>query len=253
MQTPIGPASGPEGGTDVEQYKRQAKELLKEVRLAGNAALARVRAHHPQLSSSVPLAAGASLKLADAQLVIAREHGFASWPRFAEYLRFRNAVEALDAGDVSRLESLIDEHPSVLRYECRVGEWYEQGYFSGARLLWHIAGNPARTPLPRNVVDVARALVTRRFTQQDAQVTIGLLLTSRQASEAGVALALIDLLASAGAHFDVHAPDVLAAPLLNHAPATAESLVRRGAKVGLREAAALGELSAMTGMLSVTV
>jgi len=233
-------------GIDVEQYKRQAKELLRDARLGDADAEARIREHHPEKESA---AASAKLKLADAQLVVARENEFASWARFVEYLRFRNAVAALDAGDVERLESILDAHPPVLRYECRVGEWYESGYFAGARLLWHVAGNPIRGPLPRNIVEVARLLVNRSFDRKCAEYTIGLLLTSKQASESGIALPLIDLLVEAGARFDVDSPQLLTGPLLNLAPATAQELVRRGARMDLRHAAALGDAVAMTRML----
>jgi hypothetical protein len=237
-------------GIDVEQYKRQAKELLEDARLGDADAEARVREHHPERERAAALA---KLKLADTQLVLAREQGFASWARFAEYLHFRNAVVALDAGDVERLVAILDAHPAVLRYQCRVGEWYESGYFSGATLLWHIAGNPIRGPLPPNIVEIARVLVERRVAKKDAEATIGLLLTSKQASDAGVALALIDLLAHTGAHFDVRSADVLSAPLLNHAPETARALVRRGAPMELRHAAALGEIDALSQMLAARV
>jgi hypothetical protein len=234
-------------GIDVEQYKRQAKELLRDARLGDADAEARIREHHPEKGSA---ATSATLKLADAQLVVARENEFASWVRFVEYLRFRNAAAALDAGDVERLEEILDAHPTVLRYECRVGEWYESGYFAGARLLWHVAGNPIRGPLPRNIVEVARLLVNRHVDRKSAEYTIGLLLTSKQASEAGVALPLIDLLVEAGARFDTGDPQLLTGPLLNLAPATAQALVRRGARMDLRHAAALGDAAAMTRMLA---
>ena len=185
--------------------------------------------------------------------MIARENGLPSWAKFADYLHFRNAVAALDAGDAERLVEILDAHPAVSRYECRVGEWYESGYFSGATLLWHIAGNPIRAPLPSNIVDLARVLVDRRATKKEAESTIGLLLTSKQASEAGVALALIDLLVRAGARFDVESADVLSAPLLNLAPGTARALVDRGAPMELRHAAALGESEVLSRMLQSRV
>jgi peptide-methionine (S)-S-oxide reductase len=233
-------------GIDVEQYKAQAEELLERGRLGEAEALARFREHIPKRESSSP---SSGVRLADAQLVIARENGFASWPRFNDYLVFRNAVAALDAGDVARLEALIDAHPGVLRHECRVGEWYEEGYFSGARLLQHVAGNPDRGPLPPNIVDIARLLATRHFDRKAAEYTIGLLLTSRRASEAEVAMPLIDILVAAGARFDVGAPQLLSGPLLNAAPETAEALVRRGAKVDLRHAAGLGDVASLRSML----
>lgn len=61
---------------------------------------------------------------------------------------------------------------------------------------------------------------------------------------------LIDLLAIAGAKFDLTTPDILGLPLLNLAPGTAEELVRRGAKMDIRHAAALGNLEALKTMLT---
>jgi hypothetical protein len=227
-------------GIDLDQYKTQAKELLKEVRAARPEALARLleyrRSDH--------------IKLADAQFVIARENGFPSWTKFKEFILFRNAVKALDSGDLPRLEALLDDHPSLVRYRCRVGPMYEQGYFAGATLLYHVAGNPDRGPLPRNILDIARLLVSRDFDRNVAEYTIGLLLTSRRASEAGVALPLVDLLVKAGAKFDLDSPDVLAMPLLNVAPATAEALVQRGAKMDIRYAAGLGNVEVLKNMLA---
>jgi hypothetical protein len=57
-------------------------------------------------------------------------------------------VNALDSGDLPRLETLLNDHPFLARYRCRVGAMYEQGYFAGATLLYHVAGNPDRGPLP---------------------------------------------------------------------------------------------------------
>ena len=60
---------------NLSQYKKQAKELVKAC-MAGDAdALQRVRELHPR--------APAKVTLADAQFVIAREHGDESWPKFA--------------------------------------------------------------------------------------------------------------------------------------------------------------------------
>jgi Ankyrin repeats (3 copies) len=230
-------------GIDLDQYKTQAKELLKGARAGLREPLARLREHRRS----------DKIHLADAQLVIARENGFPSWARFKEYLLFRNAVKALDSGDLPRLQALLNAHPSLIRYRCRVGDWYEKGYFAGATLLYHVAGNPDRGPLPRNILDVARLLLSRDFDRKAAEYTIGLLLTSKRASEAGVAMPLIDLLLKAGAQFDLDAPDVLGMPLLNVAPATAEALVLRGAKMDIRHAAALGKIEVMQSQLAETV
>ncbi len=46
-----------------------------------------------------------------------------------DYLLFGDAVRGLLRGDFSRLEPLFDDHPFLGRHQCRVLEWYENGYF----------------------------------------------------------------------------------------------------------------------------
>jgi ankyrin repeat protein len=60
----------------LEQLRRRAKDLLRDHRAGDPAAVARVAAHDP----------GAPLKLTGAQHVVAREHGFATWPRMKAYV-----------------------------------------------------------------------------------------------------------------------------------------------------------------------
>jgi hypothetical protein len=71
----------------------------------------------------------------------------------------------------------LNDDASLARYRCRVGAMYEPGYFAGATLLYHVAGNPDRGPLPENILDIARVLVSRDFESRTAEYTIGLLLT----------------------------------------------------------------------------
>jgi hypothetical protein len=229
-----------------EQYKKQAKDLVKAYKSSDPEAIRRIKSNHPHKDklpdSDIP---NAKFALADAQLVIARENGFPSWAKFKEFLLFRDAVQALDSGDIQKLEALLDKHPWLVRYHCHKGKWYEEGYFAGATLLNHIAGNPIRVPIPSNIIDITRLLLSRgaRDEPPRPKYTIGLLLTSKQASEAGVTLPLIDLLMEAeGIELDLTAPDILNGPLGNDAPATAEALIRRGAKMNIRHAAALGRL-----------
>ncbi|MFI6599538.1 hypothetical protein ACIBHX_25065 [Nonomuraea sp. NPDC050536] len=54
---------------DLDQLRRQAKELLREARAGDRAALTRMGTVSPGLT------------LAGAQLAIAREYGFAGWSR----------------------------------------------------------------------------------------------------------------------------------------------------------------------------
>jgi hypothetical protein len=84
----------------LEQYKKQAKELVKAVRAAPSSkspsfepspraihdeAIRRIKKHHPRFAELPDdEIAGIKFALADAQFVIAREHGFESWPKFAK-------------------------------------------------------------------------------------------------------------------------------------------------------------------------
>lgn len=97
---------------DLEQYRKQAKELLKACTDAEPEALSRIWNHHPRLRHAPDLEPEhTSLKLADAQVVIAREHGFESWPRFAVHIRgielahpsetpLKRFAEAIPIGDI---------------------------------------------------------------------------------------------------------------------------------------------------------
>jgi hypothetical protein len=58
----------------VEHLKKQAKELLRDFQERKSAAVERFRTY---ISNSTPPGA----KLADAQHVIARDYGFAGWPK----------------------------------------------------------------------------------------------------------------------------------------------------------------------------
>jgi ankyrin repeat protein len=110
---------------DLEQYKKQAKDLLKAAKAGAPGALARMRKY--------PLRR-ARLTLADAQFVIAREHGFESWPRFAKRIRtladrdspdaiWKSAEDAVVAGDVEALERLLREHGRMFRTEQPQSSW----------------------------------------------------------------------------------------------------------------------------------
>jgi hypothetical protein len=66
----------------LEYERKEAKALLKQIRAGDEHALERVRSVHPvSLRDRRP----DQLKLADAQHVLAREYGFASWPRLVDY------------------------------------------------------------------------------------------------------------------------------------------------------------------------
>jgi len=102
---------------NLEQYKKQAKDLLKASKAGAPEALARMRKLQPS---------SARLTLAGAQFVIAREHGFDSWLKFAKQIKtlrggdslaavWKSAEDAVVAGDVETLERLLREHQPMFR------------------------------------------------------------------------------------------------------------------------------------------
>ncbi|WP_323097755.1 ankyrin repeat domain-containing protein [Intrasporangium sp. YIM S08009] len=67
---------------DLERFRRDARRLQKAVRSARPDALEHAARHRPGGAPDDP----AAFALADAQLVLARTYGFASWPRLRAYL-----------------------------------------------------------------------------------------------------------------------------------------------------------------------
>src|SRR5689334_13736224 len=59
---------------NLEQLKRQAKDLLSGCAAGDPTALQRLTEHHPRADAS-------ALSWSDGLFAIAREYGFASWPR----------------------------------------------------------------------------------------------------------------------------------------------------------------------------
>jgi len=103
----------------LEFDRKQAKALLDAARAGDPAALARFHAHHPRFRAGEALDAA----LHDAQLVIAREYGFASWPRWKQFVEARlldaagraaELVKAAVTGDMRKASTLSAPSPSSL-------------------------------------------------------------------------------------------------------------------------------------------
>lgn len=107
-------------GPDLEQLRRQAKDLLRAAKSGGAEALARLHA----VSNRVILDS--------AQLAVAREHGFASWSKLKIEIDRRNIF---DSGDVTRLRALLAEHPELAVEELR--NWCD--HQRGASPLGYVA------------------------------------------------------------------------------------------------------------------
>ena len=79
---------------NLEQYKKQAKDLVRQTAAGLPPAIARVQRNHPRLKSATEERLR-RISLADAQFVLAREHGYESWPKFAKHIETLCVIRAL--------------------------------------------------------------------------------------------------------------------------------------------------------------
>ena len=70
---------------NLEQQKKQARELLRAIRSGNADALSRLRRHHARWATVDEGTVRQLVALHDAQFVLAREQGFASWPKLKAY------------------------------------------------------------------------------------------------------------------------------------------------------------------------
>src|SRR6185436_11648058 len=205
-------------------------------------------------------AATTPFSLADAQFVIARAHGFETWAAFSDHVEsasrakgpgdeFEMAVDAVVDGDLATLESLLREHPELIRERSK--------RVHRATLLHYVAANGVedfRQKTPANAVAVARTLLeagaevdalANTYGGGSAQTTMNLLVSSTHPAGAGLQGALVEVLADFGAALnglEDDASPLMTALAFGYADA-AEALARRGARAdNVVAAAALGRL-----------
>jgi Ankyrin repeats (3 copies) len=242
---------------DLNHLKYQARDLLKARAQRDPQVAQRIREFHPRFKHATDTAIfEAEFSLADAQLTIARERGFASWPKlkrrvenpstaddltlpFQERIQdpaFRRAVDLLDAGYAEELRDHLRAHPELVRQRVV----FEGGnYFQNPSLLEFVAENPIRRgKLPPNIVEIAKLILDAGAKNDRATLdeTLGLVCSGRVARECGVQIPLINLLCDYGADPNRGMPGV-------HGEfEAAGALLRRGARVDLPVAAALGRV-----------
>jgi ankyrin repeat protein len=103
---------------DLEQLRRQAKELLSGFMKGDAAAAAEINAHYDTADP-------ATFALHDAQLVIARSYGFDSWPKLKAYVdgvTIRRLVEAVRAGDIAHLRTMLKARPELAEMTVSYGD-----------------------------------------------------------------------------------------------------------------------------------
>lgn len=101
------------GRPNLDQLRRQAKDLLDAFR-EGNAEAA--KEVHARYRRNDP----ASFALHDAQLVLARAYGFDSWPKlkaFVDGVTVRRLVDAIRAGDLAAVQSMVKARPELVHLD----------------------------------------------------------------------------------------------------------------------------------------
>src|SRR5437016_6357117 len=120
---------------NLDQYKKQAKELVKAAKAGDAGSFVLMREHHPRLKHvSDDELRRTKFALADAQLIVARSHGFESWPKFATHIEtitsesssriWTRAEKALVDGDVATLDGLLARHGDMLRKGPVQSSWW---------------------------------------------------------------------------------------------------------------------------------
>lgn len=148
----------------LDQLRNQARELQRAVRKGDSTAVARVARWHP----AAP--AAARFPLTAAQVVIAREHGFASWARLRRYVEIVTARSWTPGMPVRHDESVSDR---FLRLACLTYSDDEPADRTAAARL--LAEHPE---LPENDLFVAAACadvvaLRRHLAGRDATATGG--------------------------------------------------------------------------------
>lgn len=259
---PISPRS------NLEQYKKLAKdfqqasanptELDKVATRAANGAkippkllkheAARIENRWRQFKP----AGGTACKLTEAQFFVARQHGFASWPKFASHLRalsiedspiaiFETAADAIVKGEQTSLRRLLAKHPQLVHARSTRDH--------RSTLLHYVSANGIedfRQKTPKNIVQITGLLLDSGAevnAESDAygghSTTLNLTATSCHPEQAGVQLELLELLLDHGA--EVGHKDVLGC-LNNGRAQAAEFLAGQGAPLSFEEAAGIGRL-----------
>src|SRR5215813_11247190 len=127
----------------LESLRKQAKKLARDIAAGDAAAIARAHAQLPQ--AELPLS------MRDAQLVLAREYGFAGWKDLIKEVKQRlgrglewavsEARRIIHDNDVEGLRQLLAEYPALLSWTA---EDSENGLLGMATSSFGDSGDPFR-------------------------------------------------------------------------------------------------------------
>ncbi len=136
----------------LEFDRKEAKALLRRLKAGDSDAVARARAQHPALDA----ATASRATLAIAQLVVAREYGFVSWPRLVQYY----------AG----VERQCDSYPTLNAPDFYDGQARSLVASHAKRSLW--AGRLLAAYVPQFFGMQVNDVYDRAVTENDARLAI---------------------------------------------------------------------------------
>src|SRR5687767_1602 len=115
---------------NLEQYRKLAKDLVRACKAGDSSAIRRwadAMGHYPEeienFARRILTRDERPCALTGAQFVLARIHGFDSWPKFAKHVTllsgtgstFEKAAQAIVDGDLATLERLLRAEPALAR------------------------------------------------------------------------------------------------------------------------------------------
>ncbi len=156
---------------NLNQLKKQAKDLLKAFQAGESTAIAEVHAHwHGSISEPVSETEG--FQLSDAQLVLARAYGFESWTNlkaFVDGVTIARFVAAVEAGEVERVRAMLRQRPELVHMDT-AGNNEQRGLHYAVvrrdaamvRLLMQAGGDARQGVFPHRDATTAFALARDR-------------------------------------------------------------------------------------------
>jgi ankyrin repeat protein len=261
----------------LDAYLLQARERLDAWRAADPQTIEIVRHTHPRFLRTdiewLPIAMSHAearrvpFDEADAQLSVARSYEYPDWTHLAEHVcamadpssaigTFERAVDAVIEGDLATLRASLAAHSDLARARSQRLTSRDPKRHE-ATLLHYLAANGVegyRQKTPANAVAVARTLLDAgadpnalAWMYGGRHATLSMLVSSSPPAQAGLQPALVETLVDYGASVDPTGEGDWTSPLMTALAFgfldTAETLVRRGARVdSLAAAAGLGRV-----------
>lgn len=101
---------------NLHQLKVQAKDLLRDFQRKQDHAIDDFETFHPRIEDM------GEPQLSDAQWVLARSYGVASWPRLVQACQMTDAIQR---DDIDAVRQLVESHPELLHEDARgvQGNW----------------------------------------------------------------------------------------------------------------------------------